>query len=132
MDKHKSDTRYQRNGRHKEKQSQSITPTKVGIDVYVVNNIALNTESTIPIYDISRQNKNGEYLLSNDATSKTEIENVSEHIHQGDVGVEFILPNNDSSTRKNDKLGQKESGINYNHPDPPSQNIADNCDFAAY
>ena len=91
----------------KKKQSQSITPTKVGINVHVVDNIALHTESTIPIYDIRRQNENSEYLLSNDAISETEIENILEHIHHGNVGVEFILINKDSSARKNDKLGEK-------------------------
>ena len=63
--------------------------------------------------------ENYEYLLSNDAISETEIENISEHIHHGNVGVEFISLNNDSSARKNDKLGEKENGINYNHPGPP-------------
>ena len=74
--KHKSDTKYQRNRRQKEKQSESITPTKVGIDVNGVNNIALNSESTIPVYDIRRQNGNSKYLLSNDAISITDIENI--------------------------------------------------------
>jgi len=58
---------------------------------------------------------------------ETEIENISEHIHHGNVVVEFILLNNDSSTRKNEKSGVKENGITYDSCDPPFQNIADNC-----
>ena len=81
----------------------------------------MNTESTILVYDISRRNKNSEYLLSNDAISETDIENISEHIDDGNVGVEFILLNNDSSARKNDKLGVKENDINYDSRDPSSK-----------
>ena len=65
--------------------------------------------------------------MSNNAISKTDIENISEHVHDGNVVVEFISLNNDSSTRKNDNLGVKENGINYNSRDPPSQNLAENC-----
>ena len=76
---------------------------------------------------ISQHIDDSECLLFNDIISETEIENILEHIHYGNVGVEFISHNNDSSAQKNDKLGEKGNGINYNHPDPPSQNIADNC-----
>ena len=72
----------------------------MGINIHVVDNIALNTESTIPIYDISRQNGNSEYLLSNDASSGTEIKNILEYIDHGNVGVEFISLDNDSSAHK--------------------------------